>query len=69
MLSACCRDNVTSTSTCVPGTTKPARLAENLGALDVELTSDELGEIDRAARAIPVQGARYPEQLQKLVGR
>jgi aryl-alcohol dehydrogenase-like predicted oxidoreductase len=53
----------------IPGTTKLSRLEENLGALDVELTAGDLTEIDRAAAAIPVQGARYPEKLQRITGR
>jgi aryl-alcohol dehydrogenase-like predicted oxidoreductase len=53
----------------IPGTTNPQRLDENLSAAAVQLTSDDLREIDRAASAIAVQGARYPEHLQKLVGR
>ncbi len=53
----------------IPGTTKLHRLEENLGATSVELTSDDLREIDSASSQIPVQGARYPEHLQKLVGR
>jgi aryl-alcohol dehydrogenase-like predicted oxidoreductase len=53
----------------IPGTTKPARLAENLGAASLELTGDDLHEIDRAAAAITVQGARYPEHLERLTGR
>jgi aryl-alcohol dehydrogenase-like predicted oxidoreductase len=53
----------------IPGTTKRHRLEENNGAAATQLTSDELREIDRAASAITVQGARYPEHLQKLVGR
>jgi aryl-alcohol dehydrogenase-like predicted oxidoreductase len=53
----------------IPGTTKRHRLEENLGAAAVELTSDDLREIDRAAAQIEVYGARYPEHLQKLVGR
>jgi len=53
----------------IPGTTKLPRLQENLGAAGVELTSADLGEIDRAVAAISVQGARYPEALQKMVGR
>ena len=53
----------------IPGTTKLQRLQENLGAIDVELTAEDLREIDRAAESISVQGARYPEALQKLVGR
>jgi aryl-alcohol dehydrogenase-like predicted oxidoreductase len=53
----------------IPGTTKPHRLEENIGAVDIQLTADDLREIDRAASQIEVHGARYPEHLQKLVGR
>jgi len=53
----------------IPGTTKQARLEENIGAASVELTSDDLREIESAASRIAVEGARYPEQLQRLVGR
>ena len=53
----------------IPGTTKRHRLQENLGAARIQLTPDDLREIDRAAAQIQVQGARYPEHLQKLVGR
>jgi len=53
----------------IPGTTKLHRMVENIGAAAVELTSDDLRDIDRAASQITVQGARYPENLQKLVGR
>ena len=53
----------------IPGTTKRSRLAENLGAAEIRLTTDDLREIDRAASEIQVQGARYPEHLQKMVGR
>jgi aryl-alcohol dehydrogenase-like predicted oxidoreductase len=53
----------------IPGTTKRHRLEENLGAAAVELTAEDLREIDRAASQIEVHGARYPEHLQKLVGR
>src|SRR4029079_7560304 len=53
----------------IPGTTKRGRLEENLGAAQVQLTSDDLREIDGAASQIEVHGARYPEHLQKLVGR
>ncbi len=53
----------------IPGTTKMHRLEENLGAIDVELSADDLRELGTAAAKIPVQGARYPEELQKLVGR
>jgi len=53
----------------IPGTTKSARLAENIGAASLKLTESDLREIESAASKIKVQGARYPEQLQKLVGR
>ncbi len=53
----------------IPGTTKLHRLEENLGAVNVELTAADLQEIENAASKIEVQGARYPENLQKLVGR
>ena len=53
----------------IPGTTKPARLEENLGANEVELTPDDLREIDSAASKIKVQGERYPEHLEQLSGR
>jgi aryl-alcohol dehydrogenase-like predicted oxidoreductase len=53
----------------IPGTTKLARLDENLGAVSVNLTPNDLREIDTAASKIKVQGARYPEALQKMVGR
>jgi aryl-alcohol dehydrogenase-like predicted oxidoreductase len=53
----------------IPGTTKLHRLEENIGAVTVELTSADLRDIDSAASKIAVQGARYPEALQKMVGR
>ena len=53
----------------IPGTTKRHRLEENLGATAIQLSADDLREIDRAASQIEVHGARYPEHLQKLVGR
>ena len=53
----------------IPGTTKPHRLQENLGAAAIQLAADELQEIHRAASEIDVHGARYPEHLLKLVGR
>ena len=53
----------------IPGTTKLARLEENLGAAEVVLTPDDLAEIAAAAAKITVQGARYPEQLEQLTGR
>lgn len=52
----------------IPGTTKLSRLEENIGAVDLDLAPDDLREIDAAASAVPVQGDRYPEHLQKLVG-
>jgi aryl-alcohol dehydrogenase-like predicted oxidoreductase len=52
----------------IPGTTKRARLDENLGALAVELTSDDLREINSASSKITVQGARYPEALERMTG-
>jgi len=54
---------------CIPGTTKRERLEENIGAVTVELTAGDLREIDEAASRIAVQGARYPEELQRMVGR
>lgn len=53
----------------IPGTTKLHRLEENIGGAAVRLSADDLLEIDRAASQIEVHGARYPEHLQKLVGR
>jgi aryl-alcohol dehydrogenase-like predicted oxidoreductase len=53
----------------IPGTTKLHRLEENIGAAAVELTADDLRQLDVATSKIAVQGARYPEELQKLVGR
>ena len=53
----------------IPGTTKVSRLEENLGAVNIKLTADDLREIDSAASKIKVEGARYPEHLQKMVGR
>jgi aryl-alcohol dehydrogenase-like predicted oxidoreductase len=53
----------------IPGTTKRHRLEENLGALRIQLTRDDLRDIDRAASQIEVHGTRYPEHLQKMVGR
>jgi aryl-alcohol dehydrogenase-like predicted oxidoreductase len=52
----------------IPGTTKLHRLDENLGALSVELTAEDLREIDEAASKITVQGARYPERLEQMTG-
>ena len=53
----------------IPGTTKMHRLQENCGAASVELSPEDLRELENAASKITVQGARYPEQLQKQVGR
>jgi len=53
----------------IPGTTKLERLEENIGAAGVELTAADLHDIDSATASMTVQGARYPESLQKLVGR
>jgi aryl-alcohol dehydrogenase-like predicted oxidoreductase len=53
----------------IPGTTKLNRLEENIGAAAIELTSDDLREIDSAASKIKVQGARYPEELAQMTGR
>lgn len=52
----------------IPGTTKLSRLEENIGAVELELTAEDLREIDAAAAKVPVQGDRYPAHLQKLVG-
>ena len=52
----------------IPGTTKIKRLEENLGALDVELTANDLKQINEAADAIKVVGARYPEAMEKMSG-
>jgi aryl-alcohol dehydrogenase-like predicted oxidoreductase len=53
----------------IPGTTKLNRLEENLGALDIELTPGDLQQIEEAASKITIQGARYPEQHERLTGR
>jgi len=53
----------------IPGTTKPERLSENIGSASVELSPDDLREIETAASKITVQGGRYPESSAKLVGR
>jgi aryl-alcohol dehydrogenase-like predicted oxidoreductase len=53
----------------IPGTTKLKRLEENIGAASIELTSDDLREIETAASKIKVQGARYPEKLEQMTGR
>jgi aryl-alcohol dehydrogenase-like predicted oxidoreductase len=53
----------------IPGTTKPNRLEENIGAAAVELTPDDLREINNAASKITVQGTRYPENLERMTNR
>ena len=53
----------------IPGTTKLARLEENIGAVAIRLTQDDLREIDSAASQITVQGARYPEHIEQMSGR
>jgi len=52
----------------IPGTTKPQRLKENLGATEIELTSDDLQEMDDAASKIEIVGGRYPEELERTTG-
>ena len=52
----------------IPGTTKRSRCEENVGAVNVELTSDDLRDIENAAAEIHVQGARYPEEHDRLTG-
>ena len=52
----------------IPGTTKLNRLEENIGAASVELTADDLRDIDAAASKIKVEGARYPEKLERMTG-
>jgi aryl-alcohol dehydrogenase-like predicted oxidoreductase len=52
----------------IPGTTKLHRLEENIGSLAIELTPDDLQEIDRAASDVTVQGTRYPDHLEQLTG-
>ena len=53
----------------IPGTTKLKRLEENIGAAAIELTPEDLREIEGAASDIEVQGARYPEHLEQMTGR
>jgi aryl-alcohol dehydrogenase-like predicted oxidoreductase len=53
----------------IPGTTKPERLVENIASVDLDLTSDDLSEIESAASKITVEGARYPEKLLQMTGR
>jgi aryl-alcohol dehydrogenase-like predicted oxidoreductase len=53
----------------IPGTTKLHRLEENIGAAGVELMPDDLRDIEHAVSKVPVQGARYPEKLEQMIGR
>jgi len=53
----------------IPGTTKRPRFEENIGAASIELTADDLGEIDRAASEVTIQGARYPEAMERMTNR
>jgi len=53
----------------IPGTTKPERLAENLGAVEIELTAEDLRGIDAAASKLSVQGNRYPEKTERMTDR
>jgi aryl-alcohol dehydrogenase-like predicted oxidoreductase len=53
----------------IPGTTKLKRLEENIGAAEIELTSEDLRELESAASEIKVQGARYPEHMEQMTGR
>jgi aryl-alcohol dehydrogenase-like predicted oxidoreductase len=52
----------------IPGTTKLARLDENIGSVAIELTPDDLRDIESAASNITVEGARYPERLEQMTG-
>jgi aryl-alcohol dehydrogenase-like predicted oxidoreductase len=52
----------------IPGTTKLSRLDENIGSVAIQLTSDDLREIDTAAAQITIEGDRYPERLQRMTG-
>ena len=52
----------------IPGTTKLGRLQENIQAADLQLTTDDLREIDSAAAQVTVQGARYPEEMDRWTG-
>jgi aryl-alcohol dehydrogenase-like predicted oxidoreductase len=53
----------------IPGTTKLRRLEENIGAAAIELTQDDLRDIENAASKIKVEGSRYPDQLEQMTGR
>ena len=52
----------------IPGTTKLSRLEENIGAVDIELTSADLATINEGANKLQAEGARYPERLEKMTG-
>ena len=52
----------------IPGTTKLNRLEENIGAVSIQVTPEDLRDIDAAASKIKVEGARYPERLEKMTG-
>ena len=52
----------------IPGTTKLERLEENMGSMDIELTADDIREIESATATITVQGDRYPEELMRMTG-
>ena len=52
----------------IPGTTKLHRLEENIGGVNVELTADDLQQVEDAASKIQIEGERYPEALEKLTG-
>ncbi|MDR1489803.1 MAG: aldo/keto reductase, partial [Desulfovibrio sp.] len=52
----------------IPGTTSMERLEENLGAADIFLNAEEFSKLDKGASAIPLQGERYPEELEKRTG-
>jgi aryl-alcohol dehydrogenase-like predicted oxidoreductase len=53
----------------IPGTTKLHRLEENLGAVNVELTPDDLRKIDELSSGVELQGERYPESAQRMINR
>jgi aryl-alcohol dehydrogenase-like predicted oxidoreductase len=53
----------------IPGTRRVERLEENISAASIELTQQDLGDIEQAASQITVQGARYPESMQKMIDR
>ena len=53
----------------IPGTRRIERIEENIGAAEVQLTSDDLAELDRVSTENQVQGDRYPEQMQRLIDR